>query len=165
MPKKKFSIFNFQFSAGFTLIELLVVITIIAILTSIGFVSYIDFSKRGRDAKRQSDMATVQSAMQQYNSDTGYYPLNGVNCSNGTYKIDCSLVSPDGSKTYLTKIPKDPLATQDQYCYSPLPANCDNSAIKCSSYQLNTRLEKPPSGASLYSCNGDSNYNFQATPP
>lgn len=60
---------------GFTLIELLVVISIIAILTVAGIVSFSRASMSARDAKRKADLETVRQAMVQYKAnreDTGY---------------------------------------------------------------------------------------------
>lgn len=149
---------------GFTLIELLVVLVIIALLSAIALVSFQQFSKKGRDAKRQGDLAGIQSALQQFNSDHGYYPLVGGSCSNGTFRVDCALKSLDGTKTYLTKVPKDPLTTQDQYCYSPLPSSCNNTTTKCTNYNLYAKLEAQAAGS--FSCTGGgTTYNLQVTPP
>ncbi len=53
---------------GFTLIEILVVITIIAVLTAIGVISYSSMQKNARDARRKGDMKTLQNALEQYYS-------------------------------------------------------------------------------------------------
>ncbi|PIY80510.1 MAG: hypothetical protein COY80_02570 [Candidatus Pacebacteria bacterium CG_4_10_14_0_8_um_filter_42_14] len=71
---------------GFTLIELLVVISIIAILTVAGIVSFSRASKVARDAKRKADLETVRQAMVQFkanredpdNGDPGQYPNNSI---------------------------------------------------------------------------------------
>jgi len=67
---------------GFTLIELLVAISIIAILTVAGLISFSRASKVARDAKRKADLETVRQAMVQFkanredpdNGDPGQYP-------------------------------------------------------------------------------------------
>lgn len=156
-------------SKGFTLIELLVVISIIAILTTIGLVSYLEFSKKGRDAKRQADLGGIQSALQQYNSDHGFYPLlNAGGCNtNGTFKVDCALTNVSyatNPKTYLNKIPKEPVATNNQYCFVALPSGCNNAATKCTNYELYATLEKPPASPPSYTCSGVS-YNLKVGPP
>ena len=55
---------------GFTLIELLVTVTIIAVLSAIGLVIYHVVLEQGRDSKRQSDLRTIQSALEQLLRDT-----------------------------------------------------------------------------------------------
>jgi len=71
--------FKFQVKKGFTLLEMLVVIGIISVLVSIGFVSYSTAQKKARDAKRQSDLKSFQTALEQCYSVNGYtYPsING----------------------------------------------------------------------------------------
>lgn len=81
---------------GFTLLEMLVVIGIIAILVSIGISSYSTAQKKARDAKRKSDLKSIQSALEQYYSICGFqYPSPGtgntvpssISCSNPTVVI------------------------------------------------------------------------------
>jgi len=59
---------------GFTLIELLMVIAIIGILSSIVMVSLGSSKTKSRDAKRVSDIKTLQLALATYYSDNLYYP-------------------------------------------------------------------------------------------
>jgi prepilin-type N-terminal cleavage/methylation domain-containing protein len=59
---------------GFTLIELMVVVSIISLLTSIVSASLDQARKRTRDAKRISDMAIIQVALELYHNDYGRYP-------------------------------------------------------------------------------------------
>lgn len=129
---------------GFTLIELLVVITIIAILSVIGFTSYVTFVKNSRDAKRQSDLKFVQSALEQYFADQKFYPqLGSGSCPStpdGYFRNKCSLTDPNNKKIYISQIPSDPQTSPD-YLYTPLPANCNNASIKCNSYCLFVKLE------------------------
>lgn len=63
---------------GFTLIELLVAATIIAVLTTIGIVSFTSTNQRARNGKRRGDMEQVRAALELYKSDdsagAGKYP-------------------------------------------------------------------------------------------
>ena len=68
---------------GFTLIELLVVVAIIGILASIIMISVGRARAKSRDAKRKSDLATIQTAAEMLNDDTGSYAVSGTG-SNGT---------------------------------------------------------------------------------
>lgn len=90
---------------GFTLIEILVSVTIIAILTVIGVVSYTALTKRSRDAKRKSDLEQVRSALDMYRSDNGFYPPTSTTFDT-LDTLSNSLVP-----TYAPSIPTDPKST------------------------------------------------------
>jgi len=62
------------YKKGFTLIEILVVITIIATLTAIGMVSYIQISKQSRDFKRKDDLQTLQKEFELFYQMNATYP-------------------------------------------------------------------------------------------
>lgn len=153
------------FFSGFTLIELLVVITIISILMAVGFTTYSFAVKQGRDSKRQSDLRSIQSALEQYFADQFYYPVAGSStCSNGTLKVGCAFKDPTGTKTYINTVPGDPQAPPE-YCYLATPSDpvCDNSDNKCTSYKLYAKLENQSAGS--YSCGSVSTYNLEVIPP
>lgn len=133
---------------GFTLIELLVVISIIAILSAIGLVTFANVLKSSRDAKRQSDLRFIQSALEEYHADQIYYPA--------------SLPSPGtafvfGTKTYLNQIPADPKSPTQDYSY--VASGCTSS--KCTSYCLNAKME----GTLTNTTCPTSGYNYGVTRP
>lgn len=68
---------------GFTLIEMLVVIGIMALLTALASFNFNQARARSRDIQRKSDMKQLQSALEAYKNDYGYYPnqasLSGLN--------------------------------------------------------------------------------------
>lgn len=92
---------------GFTLIEVLVAVTIVAVLVSIGVVSYGSVNKRSRDAKRKGDVEQLRSALEMYRADNGYYPNTGSGSWADASGLSTALVS-----TYLPAIPSDPKTTQ-----------------------------------------------------
>lgn len=72
---KIFIQYNKIMKKSFTLLEMLVVIGIISVLVSMGFASYSTAQKKARDAKRQADLKSFQSAMEQcYSVNTYAYP-------------------------------------------------------------------------------------------
>lgn len=140
--------------------ELLIVITIISVLTSIGVVSYRTVVQNGRDAKRQTDLRTIQSALEQYYADQFYYPTSvGVGVSLSF-----------GAKIYLNNVPQDPQSPAKSYCYSKIPANCDNLAAmnRCTSYALYADLENTGNAQActtgVFTCGGIT-YDCMVTPP
>jgi Tfp pilus assembly protein PilE len=58
---------------AFTFVELIVSTVIIIVLTSIGFISYVDFISDSRDAQRKSDLSKVGSSLKIYKQKRGYY--------------------------------------------------------------------------------------------
>lgn len=60
---------------GFTLIELLVVIALIAIMITVGTVSYQRSLRLARDSKRKTDLEQIRQALETYRGETGAYPV------------------------------------------------------------------------------------------
>jgi general secretion pathway protein G len=96
---------------GFTLMEILIAMAIIAILTAIGIVSYSSINRGARNAKRKSDIGQIQSALELYRSDFGYYPA--INISN--LADAANLESSVDFVTYLSAVPTDPKNTAYLY--------------------------------------------------
>lgn len=160
---------------GFSLVELVVVIGIIGLIASISFASVTTIQQNSRDAKRQGDLRTIQSALQQFYADNSFYP-NAIILSSATTLTNCtgSTGTPvcTTSITYLPTVPKDPVAgTANPYCYTSQRSS--NNTASCASatpgtchyYRLHARLENP-SGTGTYTCPSSSvtNYNLEITP-
>ena len=126
---------------GFTMVELLVVVTIIAVLTAVGAVSYGSTAKKSRDAKRTSDIEAIRTALELYRSDEGEYPVLTVNAS--TCITSSSIAS--ATETYLEKVPTDPINTTRStvlYCYK--------YSGNATSYTLTIYLEGENGAAEVY---------------
>ena len=175
--------------SGFTLIELLITISLVAILTAVGVVSYTNFIKGSRDAKRVADLKAIQSSLEQFRVDRGFYPetfgMNTAIKERGAFTSETGApVAPNISqKIYFNSTPQDMLYVNEQsenkYFYQGLKANqicsgsvleaCDNNSANeanwCSSYCLFGKLENPPSSISDCSTSGLLTYNCKFTPP
>jgi len=118
---------------GFTLIELLVVIAIIGILSSVVLASLNGARKKGRDARRISDLKQVQLALEMYyDSNSSEYP-----------DASSSL-----APTYISSVPVDPQG--GAYSYDNLTnagAACSVASGVCTSYVLGATLEDSTHGA------------------
>ncbi len=106
---------------AFTLLELLVVISIIAILISMGIVSFSTAQQKARDAKRKSDLKEIQVALEQYYSVCGsQYPA----LESGFYTaISCQ----DPNIVVMQTIPTDPRGNS-YYCPEPVNNTCTNAS-------------------------------------
>jgi type II secretion system protein G len=110
-----------QNGRGFTLIELLVVIAIIGLLSSVVLASLNTARAKARDAKRFSDLAQVQTALEMYYSDYGSYPVRSgwmgttPSCYGGGSNPNA--VIPGLVPTYMPSIPQDPSPALPSYCY------------------------------------------------
>jgi len=91
---------------AFTLIEILVVATIISLLALAGFVSYSQFMKQSRDAKRKADVELIRSAVEMYRSSNDLYPTS-IPASAGLLFGTSGLTDGSGN-IYMSKIPEDP---------------------------------------------------------
>lgn len=88
---------------GFTLVELMIVITVIAILATIGVVSFSRVQKQARDTKRKADMRALATSLQAWFTEKQAYP---------TATQTTAVLVPD----YIPVLPKDPLNKTD-YTY------------------------------------------------
>lgn len=92
-----------QSKKGFTLIELLVVIAIIGILSTIVLVSLSGARNKGDDAAIKSDLNTVQTQAELYNSGSGY---NGM-CGDTTIARAIADIASKGSPVAATCNPQN----------------------------------------------------------
>lgn len=110
---------------GFTLLEMLVVIGIIAVLVSMGFVSYSTAQKKARDAKRKLELGSIKIAMEQYYSlCNGSYPTSDL----GKVPLSIQAVNPpcNTNEDIMLTVPQDP-KTADRYDFNdtgPPPSIC-----------------------------------------
>ena len=114
---------------GFTLVELLVVIAIIAILSTLSVVALNSARAKSRDARRQSDIKQIRTALDMYyDSNNQQYPA-GNDAQLG--KTDYACLTSAGwatsgctSNVLMQKVPTDPL-TGRNYTYSVGTNNSD----------------------------------------
>ena len=109
---------------GFTLIEILIVVAIIGILASVVLVGLGPVQRRGRDARRISDLRNIQTGLELYYNKNGFYPS-----ASGDWVA--------ALKTVVPNIPRDPNNTT--YFYGT-----DNGAT---SYVVGAKLEEPETPA------------------
>ncbi len=150
--------------SGFTLIELLVTISIIAILSTVALTTYTTFIKNTRDAKRKTDLKTIQSALEEYRADQKYYPASDLIFS--ISDPDTPIPLTYTSKTYLNSVPVGPAGTRE-YSYKAYQTDntaCDNTASnKCLKYCLYAKLENGIEKTGL--CPDQTDFTLEVTSP
>lgn len=102
---------------GFTLVELVVVITILGILSAVGFSFYGWYQASARDAIRSADMANLETSLSEIKRLRGSYPtpINPLE-----FSWSGQIVALQGSideDTGINNIPSDPLLHRS-YTYS-----------------------------------------------
>lgn len=81
---------RYIYSGGFTLVELMIVVAIIAILAVVGISVYSNTQKSARDSRRQADVSSIASAMENKkvaNSPT-YGQIAGTDFVSGNLPTD-----------------------------------------------------------------------------
>ena len=95
---------------AFTLVELIVVITILAILATVGFISFQWYTSQSRDSVRISDMKIVEKALVLNNVTSGNYPAPGNIDASVTHWKQWEVSNEVLKKLqWITQVPVDPL--------------------------------------------------------
>lgn len=129
-----------KLNRAFTLLEILVVIGIIGILIGLGAVSYSTAQKKARDAKRKSDLKTIQNAMEQcYSINTYQYPAE-LPVAGASFEAPCDSI---------ITMPADPLGS-DYVCFG----TCDETGYTVCPPEVRTghRLESEDCATDVTTC-------------
>lgn len=141
---------------GFTIVELLIVIVVIGILALLVITTYSGIQQKARNSQRQTDAQSMQTQLEAFYSQNGYYPsLADMNSSTwlGTNMksldqdalIDPS--NPTQSKTLLAA----PAAKSYSYAVTDTSGNsCEATDTNCAKYTLTATYEGTVNGASTY---------------
>lgn len=92
---------------GFSLIEIMVVVVILGILASIVVPKIISRPDEARAVKAKQDVLAIQSALDLYKLDNGFYPSTDQGLQ-ALVEKPSSNPTPRDWKQYLKSLPKDP---------------------------------------------------------
>jgi len=128
---------------GFTIVELLIVIVVIGILATLVIVTFSGIQQKARNTKRQTDINAIDSTVEAYFAQNGYYPTL-ANMNDSTFRTanlkgfdPAALQDPKGSSQTLAAS-----TSATQYGYTATPANCDNGANgQCTAFTVTATLE------------------------
>lgn len=149
---------------GFTFIELMIVIAILGILAAMISGNFITSLKKGRDARRKTDLQEIQKSLEMYYEDKKAYPVTadvsfgGQLCYPGA--SGCSV------KIYMQKVPNDPTASKS-YAYVQFGSGIGYGLYSClenteqilpyvslnfGSFSCTTQCKKPDGSATTTGC-------------
>lgn len=145
--------------SGFSVIELLIVIVVIGILAAIVVSTYSGIQVKQRNTKRQNDIAAVQTQLEAFYSQNGYYPsLNDINSVtwrnkdmpnlNASDMIDPSAKSQNAADAILASTPG-----KDVFAYQVTDSNgnsCETKDTSCAKYTLTATFEGTVNGQKTY---------------
>lgn len=127
---------QFKEISGLTFVELIIIITILAILSALITPNFINSLKKGRDARRKSDLNQIQKALEMYYEDNNTYPLTSMISFGEGNKI-CHPRGCD-TKIYMESVPNDPISN-----YTYVYQSNDGSSYKLYSCIENSQDQGP----------------------
>ena len=120
------NIFNKNRLAGFTLIEMFIVIAVIGILAGVVFRGTAVIQATARDARRISDLRSIQSHLETYFMMCGHYPggFSAGRCSDGNSGISELRTALNNANIVLTDdFPTDPIRDRVSFGYQSASPN------------------------------------------
>jgi type IV pilus assembly protein PilA len=137
---------------GFTIVELLIVIVVIAILALLVITTYSGIQAKARNSKRAADVKSVQTQLEAFFSQNGYYPSR-ANMNDDSWlstnmkSLDKNaLIDPKNASQSNDFVAS---ATANQYSYGVTDSSgnsCESDATQCAKYTLTATYEGTVNG-------------------
>ncbi len=137
---------------GFTIVELLIVIVVIGILALLVITTYAGIQAKARNSKRQTDVASLQTQMEAFFSQNGYYPsltdMNGAAWQAANMKsLDKNALIDPSNPTQSTTLLAAPAAKSYSYAVTDSAgASCEATDTNCAKYTLTATFEGSVNG-------------------
>ncbi len=145
--------------SGFSVIELLIVIIVIGILGAIVISTYSGVRVKERNSTRQTDVQAIQTGLEAFYSQNGYYPsLKDINSFtwrtknmpsfNSSKLVDPSALNKNTNVAVLVASP-----VKDAYSYAVTSSNggsCESDQTSCVKYTLTATFEGSVNGQKTY---------------
>src|SRR5580704_2363827 len=142
---------------GFTIVELLIVIVVIGILALLVITTYSGIQQKARNAKRQTDIQSLQTQLEAFFSQNGYYPsLTDMNSSTwraaNMKSLDPNALIDPSNPTQSNTLVASPTAKSYSYAVTDSSGNsCESADTSCAEYTLTAEYEGTVNGSSTYS--------------
>ncbi|HMH30991.1 MAG TPA: prepilin-type N-terminal cleavage/methylation domain-containing protein [Methylomirabilota bacterium] len=137
---------------GFTIVELLIVIVVIGILALLVITTYSGIQQKARNSKRQTDIASLQTQLEAFFSQNGYYPsLTDLNSSTwlGTNMKSLdqnAMIDPSNPTQSKTLLAAPALKSYSYAVKNSSDASCESDDTTCAKYTLTTSFEGTVNG-------------------
>jgi prepilin-type N-terminal cleavage/methylation domain-containing protein len=141
---------------GFTIVELLIVIVVIGILALLVITTYSGIQAKARNSKRASDIATIQTQLEAFFQNKGYYPsLADMNqTSSSTWLKDnmksldpTALSDPSDTSNQKLANTTDPSKKYGYVVTTSDDQSCESDDTTCAKYTLTAKYEGTYNGA------------------
>ena len=142
---------------GFTIVELLIVIVVIGILALLVITTYSGIQQKARNSKRQSDVAAVQTQLEAFYQQGGYYPsladMNSASWLSSNMKsLDQNALIDPSNPTQSKTLVASPTAKSYSYAVTDASgASCEATDTNCAKYTLTATYEGTVNGQSTTS--------------
>ncbi len=139
MSDTRFKIHDSRY--GFTLIELLIAITVIGILSTIGFTTFRSSQQQAKDTQRKNDIRQYQLALENYaSSNNSFYPSR---TTAGGVSTKTTLCTDLGS--FISSCPEDPANAGDEtFTYLYQSDGAGGGAVGAIKWVLWGKIERKP---------------------
>jgi prepilin-type N-terminal cleavage/methylation domain-containing protein len=145
---------------GFTIVELLIVIVVIGILALLVITTYSGIQAKARNAKRQTDIQSIQTQLEAFFSQNGYYPsltdMRGTGAggwvSTNMKSLDLNALVDPSNPTQSNQLASAPAAKVYSYqvTQSDGTSSCESDDTTCAKYTLTATYEGTVNGQSTY---------------
>jgi len=142
---------------GFTIVELLIVIVVIGILALLVITTYSGIQAKARNSKRSSDVATIQTQLEAFYQNSGYYPsLSDMNSaswlSTNMKSLDTGALVDPSNPTQSKTLVASPTAKSYSYQVTDgSGASCESADTNCAKYTLTATYEGTVNGSTTVS--------------
>jgi type IV pilus assembly protein PilA len=142
---------------GFTIVELLIVIVVIGILAALVITTYSGIQAKARNAKRQTDIQSLQTQIEAFFSQNGYYPsntdMNGASWRTTNMKsLDTNAMIDPSATSQTPTLATAPAAKVYSYAVfqSDGTTSCESTDTTCAVYTLTATFEGTVNGQATY---------------
>ncbi len=137
--------------------ELLIVIVVIGILALLVITTYSGIQAKARNSKRQTDLQSLQTQMEAYFSQNGYYPSR-ANMNSSSWlttnmkSLDKGALTDPSNPSQSATLVAAPVAKSYAYAVtqSDGTTSCETDATGCAKYTLTSTFEGTVNGATTY---------------